>query len=171
VVINGRLSRSTTVIDGLLNLPRVPPLIVDQTWIVVALVEKLENGREDLWFLVWQRNPLVVLRIHNLPSQDVVEERRCAEDVLVSSKDPLLLADDQGHNGRGQVTGGKRRVRERYRDASDLIMTYLGDSAVPDVVAVAGRRRGSWRRLDIPASLLNDDVDLPYLWLLEKLLF
>ena len=39
--------------------------------------------------------------------------------------------------------------------------------------AVDGRRlsrcRGSWRRFDTPASLLNDEVDLAALWLLEKL--
>jgi hypothetical protein len=36
---------------------------------------------------------------------------------------------------------------------------------------VAGRRRvDSWRRLEIPASLLNDEFDLPIRPLLEKLL-
>jgi len=36
---------------------------------------------------------------------------------------------------------------------------------------VAGRRRDdSSRRFEIPASLLNDELDLPTRWLLEKLL-
>jgi hypothetical protein len=50
-------------------------------------------------------------------------------------------------------------------------MAYLGDSAVLEVVAVVGRRRDSWRRFETPDSLLNEDVDFPYLWPLEKLLF
>jgi hypothetical protein len=56
-------------------------------------------------------------------------------------------------------------------------LTYLdGEPIALAVVAVAGRRkdacrRGSWRRFEMPASLLNDDVDIPYLCPLEKLLF
>jgi hypothetical protein len=57
-----------------------------------------------------------------------------------------------------------------------IAMTYFGgESTALEVVAVAGRRkdscrRGSCRRLETPASLLNDDVDFPYLCPLEKLL-
>lgn len=44
------------------------------------------------------------------------------------------------------------------------------DSAVDADVAVAGLRRGSWRRFETPESLVNDELDLPYFELLfEKL--
>ena len=50
--------------------------------------------------------------------------------------------------------------------------THLGDDALSSWVdAVAGRRtcRDSCLRLEMPASLLNDALDLDALWLLEKL--
>ena len=40
--------------------------------------------------------------------------------------------------------------------------TYLatdGESSVAADVAVVGRRRGSWRRLEMPASLLKEALD------------
>lgn len=46
-----------------------------------------------------------------------------------------------------------------------------GDSTVDALVAVVGLRRGSWRRFEMPASLLNEELDLPYLLLFEKLCF
>jgi hypothetical protein len=46
-----------------------------------------------------------------------------------------------------------------------------GDATGSGVEAVAGRRRDSWRRLDIPASLLNEVVGLSPRRLLEKVLF
>jgi hypothetical protein len=53
-------------------------------------------------------------------------------------------------------------------------MAYLasGDSSVAALDEVGGRRRGSWRRFETPASLLNEADDLlSFWWLLEKLLF
>ena len=46
-----------------------------------------------------------------------------------------------------------------------------GVSSLAAVVAVVGRRRGSWRRFVTPDSLLKDALDLFSLWLLEKLCF
>jgi hypothetical protein len=45
-----------------------------------------------------------------------------------------------------------------------------GDSPPRAFDDVVGRRRDSWRRLETPASLLKDELDLPMRWLLEKLL-
>lgn len=57
-------------------------------------------------------------------------------------------------------------------------LAFIGDEveAVDALVAVVGLRvRGSWRRFVMPASLVpvpvNDELDLPYLELLEKLCF
>lgn len=54
------------------------------------------------------------------------------------------------------------------------IFTYvptIGDeSAVDEDCAVVGRRRGSWRRLETPESLVKDEPDLPHFeLLLERL--
>src|SRR6516162_3977211 len=46
-----------------------------------------------------------------------------------------------------------------------------GASAIDADVAIVGRRRGSWRRFDTPASLLKEELGLTNFWLLEKLLF
>ena len=43
---------------------------------------------------------------------------------------------------------------DRHYLASD------GESSVAAEVAVGGRRRGSWRRLEMPASLLKEALDL-----------
>lgn len=53
VMIHGRLGCAPTVIDGLFNLPRVPLLVVEQTRVVVALVEKLEDRGEYLGLFIW----------------------------------------------------------------------------------------------------------------------
>lgn len=54
-------------------------------------------------------------------------------------------------------------------------LALVGDEAAVDaLVAVVGLRdRCSWRRLEMPASLVpvNEELDLPYLELLEKLCF
>lgn len=52
---------------------------------------------------------------------------------------------------------------------TDLDPTVGDESAVDAVVAVVGRRRGSWRRLETPASRLKEELDLPYFEPLEKL--
>jgi len=59
---------------GVLELPRVAVLVVQQAGVVVALVEVLENGREDLGFFVGKRNPLA-LRIEVLVPADALKER------------------------------------------------------------------------------------------------
>lgn len=49
-----------------LELPRVLTLVVDKAGVVVALVEVLKDGGEDLGLLVWQVHALGVLRVHVL---------------------------------------------------------------------------------------------------------
>ena len=55
------------------------------------------------------------------------------------------------------------------RKNTDLDPTVGDESAVDAVVAVVGRRRGSWRRFETPASRVKEELDLPYFELLEKL--
>lgn len=52
---------------------------------------------------------------------------------------------------------------------STYVPTVGDESAVDEDVAVAGRRRGSWRRFETPESLVNDEPDLPHFELFEKL--
>lgn len=46
------------IVTRRLKLIGVPPLVVHQAGEVVALVQKLENGREDLGFLVGESDAL-----------------------------------------------------------------------------------------------------------------
>ena len=91
------------LIHGLFELPRVSLLVVNQTRIIIAFVEILEHRREYFGLFVRQSN-LLVLRIHHLALQHTLEERRHAEDILVSGEDSLVLANHEGDDGRGQVT-------------------------------------------------------------------
>ncbi len=106
VVIDGSLG--ATIFASLLQLPRVPLLVVDQARIVIGLVKILEDGREDLGFFVGQRD-LLGLRVHHLVLQDALEEGRGSEDILVGCKDPLFLADDEGNDGGDGAAGAGRR--------------------------------------------------------------
>jgi hypothetical protein len=82
----------------LLQLPRVALLVVNETWVVVALVEVFENGREDFGFFVG-KGYLLGLRVHHLVLQDTLEERRSGKNILVGGEDPLFLTDDEGDDG------------------------------------------------------------------------
>jgi hypothetical protein len=57
----------------LLKLPRISLLVVDEARIIVALVEILEDGREDLGLLIRQRD-LLALRVEHLVLQHALEE-------------------------------------------------------------------------------------------------
>ncbi len=111
VVIDGGLG--ATVVAGLLQLPRVPLLVVHKARVVVGLVEILENGREHLGLFVGQRN-LLGLRVHHLVLQDALEEGRGGQDILMGGKDALFLADDEGDD-RGDGAAGAARRQHRVR--------------------------------------------------------
>ncbi len=71
--------------ERVLELPRVSVLVVQQARVVVALVEVLEDGAEDLRFLVRQRDPLA-LRLEVVAGQDLLEEGSLGQHVLVRGK-------------------------------------------------------------------------------------
>lgn len=96
MVVDGSLRAA--ILTSLLQFPRVPLLVVYQPGEVVTLVKKLENGRENLGFFVGERD-LLSLRVHQLVFQDALKEGRGPKNVLMSSKDPLLLANDESDNG------------------------------------------------------------------------
>ncbi len=76
----------------ILELPRIPALVVADGRIVVALVEILEDAREDLGIIIGQVDALGV-SLEELTPTGRREERRQAEDVLMRRKKPLLLAN------------------------------------------------------------------------------
>jgi hypothetical protein len=98
----------TVLLRGLLQLPRVALLVVNEAGIVVALVEVLENRREDLGLFVRQGN-LLALGVEHLILEDTLEEGRDGKHILVGGEDSLFLANDQGHDGRDGVTAGIQR--------------------------------------------------------------
>lgn len=65
-------------------------------------------------------------------------------------------------------------IQMKWIDRNYAVNAHLpngGVSSLAAVVAVGGRRRGSWRRFVTPDSLLKDALDLFSLWLFEKLCF
>jgi len=79
-------------------MPRVSGSVVQQTRIVVTLVQILENRGEDFGFLVDERYP-PALRIGEVVSAEGVEKRRLAEDVLMRCKEPPLPPNHECHDG------------------------------------------------------------------------
>lgn len=76
VMVDGRFRCATGLIDELLNLPRVPLLIVDQSGVVVAFIEKLKDGGKYLGLFIGQCDPLV-LGLRHVSCQHTLEEGRC----------------------------------------------------------------------------------------------
>lgn len=92
----------------------------------------------------------------------------------MSGEDALLVADYERDNRTDTtVSGGHVRLYDIVwavrRENTDLDPTVGDESAVDALVAVVGRRRGSCRRFETPASRLKEELDLPYFELLEKL--
>lgn len=170
------------VIDGgfgagilaiLFQLPRVALLAVHQPRIVVALVQVLENGREDLGFFIGQRD-LLVLRVHHLVLEHALEERGSAEDILVGGENPLLLTYDEGDDSGDGVAGVRvgqilHKLDQCDTYGEEAYATLVSDPPAFDTVPA--RRRVSGARLEMPASLVKDELALRCFCDLEKLLF
>lgn len=93
-------------------------------------------------------------------------------------KNALFVADDEGDDGADAAGNVSIWSGPRAIDAARIEMnknSYLGvvgEAAVDAVDAVAtlcGLRRGSWRRFEMPASLVKEELDLPNLEPFEKL--
>lgn len=81
---------------------------MDETRVVVPLIQVLEHRREYLGLLVGQGEPFG-LGVHVLVPERGLEEGRMAEDVLMRRKNSLLLANDQSDDGGCQVAFGRGR--------------------------------------------------------------
>lgn len=113
---------------GLLELPRVVALVVQEARIVVALVEVFEDGGEDLGLVFGQGDAarrtagasgLLVLFVEDLAVQDLLEVGRDAEDVFVGGKDALVAADDERDDGRSQGSEELGREERGGREEED----------------------------------------------------
>lgn len=76
-------------------------LVLQQAWVVVALVEVLKHSRKDLGFFVGYGYPLT-LRIEVLVPADARKERRLAKDLLVRRKQSSFSAHGKSDNGRAE---------------------------------------------------------------------
>lgn len=74
---------------GILELPRVVALAIEQVRVIVTLVEVLEDGGKDFGFFVGKVDSLTLGR-EELSSASRREERRHAKDVLVSCEQSTL---------------------------------------------------------------------------------
>lgn len=92
--LDGCLAGRRTV-TAIFQAPCLALAVVFQSGVVVALVEVLEDGGEDFRVLVRKVDTLVVAGEELVPA-GVLEVRRVAEDVLVSGKETLLVADCYG---------------------------------------------------------------------------
>jgi hypothetical protein len=92
----------------ILELPRVAVPAVDEAWVVVTLVEILEDGGENLWLLVGESDS-PALGVEEAAAADAIEKGRLAEDVFVGCKEAAVGANsegDDGRRGRGGVGDG-----------------------------------------------------------------
>lgn len=81
-----------------LDLPCVATLVVDQARRVVALVQVLEDRREDLGLLVREGEALA-RGLHVLRAQGGSQDGRFHQDLLMGGKDACLPADDESDDG------------------------------------------------------------------------
>lgn len=100
VVVDSRFDWAVGI--GGLELPRVAALAVDEAWVVVTLIQELKHGREDFGLFVRKRDALRVA-LGEVLVQSRLEERRKAEDVLVSGEEAVLVPDNERDDGRGGV--------------------------------------------------------------------
>lgn len=105
-----------------LDLPCVSALVVDQSGGVVALVQVLEDGGEDLGLLV-RKGDALARGLHVLRAQGGSQDGRLRQDLLMGGKDACLAADDQGDDGRVATS-------ERCQHPVDMCM-QLGLGVLP----------------------------------------
>lgn len=95
------------VCAGVFELPGVQAAVAQETWVVVALVEVLEDAGEHLWLFVGEVDPATG-RVGGSCGGGGAgggKERGDAENVLVGGEEAFLGADGDGYHGRGGCAG------------------------------------------------------------------
>ena len=82
------------------KLPCVFTLVVEETGVVVAFVEVLEDGGEDLGDLFGEGDSFGG-GLEELAAADCGEEGRSGEDVFVGGEEALFRADTECDDGGG----------------------------------------------------------------------
>ena len=97
-------ARRRAVRGSIFELPAILPLVVEETRIVVVLVEVFEDGGEDLREFVRQGDAFGV-RFQELAANDGGEEGGEGQNVFVGGEEAGFGADDYGDDGGGHGTG------------------------------------------------------------------
>ena len=97
-----------------LEVPRVALLVVQEAWVVVSLVEVLEDTGEDCRFFVRERK--TSRRVEELTAQGRSKVRRLTQYVLVCRKQSLVLTHHKSDDGAGEGRG--RAAEERISRCS-----------------------------------------------------
>lgn len=107
-MVHSRFAFRTTSIVGNLHFPRVPPLVVNQTRVIVAFVKILKDRREDLGRLIGKSDALggILDVAAVIVFEKVGKVRGSSEDIFVSGEDALLVADDEGDDGADAAGSG-----------------------------------------------------------------
>ena len=112
---SGLAGRRTAIFQA----PCLTLAVVLQPRVVVALVEVLKDGREDFRVLVGKVDPLVSAGEELVPA-GVLEVRRVAEDVLVSSEQTLLVANCYGDDSTDASSVTMHQMGSRW----GLVLTF-----------------------------------------------
>lgn len=102
LMIHSGLDCSTTsvVVGDIFQLPGISPFIVEKSWIVVAFVEVLEHGGEDLRKFLREVDPFG-RRLEKLSTAYRCEKWRGRENVLVCREESLFGANANRDDRRG----------------------------------------------------------------------
>jgi hypothetical protein len=126
------------VVAAVLEGPGVALLVELETGVVVALVEVLEDGREDLWLLVGQVYALVG-RVEELAAAGCLEPGRVGQDILVCSEEALLVSNGDGDDGAGEVLAGCMDGEEELWTWGETDLPMLGEGVAEGEVMWAMR--------------------------------
>ena len=142
---------------GVLKRPRVALPVVQEARVVVAFVEVLEHGGENLGLLVVESDAALAGGGEELLAARLGEPRRAAQNVLVGREQPLILANNNSDNAAVQLG---RRTTNRWRCVGrGLVVQRL---AHPLFGIIAKRALANLPRLARPVLLLRGERPLEH---------
>ena len=95
------------IVPCIFQFPGILSLVMQQLWIVVSLVEKLQDSREYLRMFIWQVDSSLLV-VKELALECGFKEGGSAEDVLMTGKNSLFTSDTDRDDGRGESTAEVR---------------------------------------------------------------